>query len=75
MVSFFLGGFLLAIILTPVAYFTVKRLVLGARVRRARRRRKETSLQHGAPVGPCASTAPRADDDETDEENNNMTEG
>ncbi len=28
MVSFFLGGFLLAIVLTPVTYFAVKRLVV-----------------------------------------------
>ena len=73
MVSFFLGGFLLAIILTPVAYFTVKRLVLGARVRRARRRRKE-SLKHGRPAALCAPSA-LCTDDETDAEDNNSTEG
>ena len=31
MVSFFLGGFLLAIVLTPVTYFVVKRLVIRYR--------------------------------------------
>ena len=36
--SFFLGGFLLAIILTPIAYFTVKRLVV---VHRARAEKKK----------------------------------
>ncbi|MBQ6136884.1 MAG: DUF2062 domain-containing protein [Kiritimatiellae bacterium] len=37
MASFFLGGFLLAIIMTPVTYFAVKRFVVGARARRERR--------------------------------------
>ena len=37
MASFFLGGFLLAIVMTPIAYFAVRRLVVRARVRRARR--------------------------------------
>ena len=35
MVSFFLGGFLLAAILTPIAYFTVKRMVVAHRRRAA----------------------------------------
>lgn len=38
--SFFLGGFLLAIILTPIAYFTVKRLVV---VHRARAEKKKAA--------------------------------
>ena len=33
MVSFFLGGFLFAIILTPITYFAVKRLVVTHRAR------------------------------------------
>ena len=37
MASFFLGGFLLAIVMTPIAYFTVKRLVVRAREFRALR--------------------------------------
>ncbi len=37
MASFFLGGFLLAIILTPLAYFSVKRIVIRARALRERR--------------------------------------
>lgn len=36
-VSFFLGGFLLAIVMTPLAYFTVKGIVVRTRLRRARR--------------------------------------
>ncbi|MBR4260298.1 MAG: DUF2062 domain-containing protein [Kiritimatiellae bacterium] len=38
MVSFFLGGFLLAAFLTPIAYFTVKRIVVAYRNHRAARR-------------------------------------
>ena len=38
--SFFLGGFLLAIVLTPIAYFTVKRLVV---VHRARAEKKKAA--------------------------------
>ena len=34
MVSFFLGGFILAIILTPITYFAVKRLVVRYRAYR-----------------------------------------
>ena len=37
MASFFIGGFLLAIVMTPIAYFTVKRLVVRAREFRALR--------------------------------------
>ena len=37
MASFFLGGFLLAIVLTPITYFAVKRIVVRSRARRARR--------------------------------------
>ena len=36
MASFFLGGFLLAIVLTPITYFLVKRIVVKSRERRAR---------------------------------------
>ena len=36
MVSFFLGGFLVATIMTPITYFFVKRLVTKHRERRAR---------------------------------------
>ena len=39
MASFFLGGFLLAIVMTPLAYFAVYRIVVRARARRARRGR------------------------------------
>ncbi len=35
--SFFLGGLFLAIILTPITYFCVKRFVVTARARRARK--------------------------------------
>ncbi len=41
MASFFLGGFLLAIVLTPLAYFSVKRIVIRARELRARRARRK----------------------------------
>jgi uncharacterized protein (DUF2062 family) len=34
--SFFLGGILLAIVLTPIAYFTVRHVVISQRSRRAR---------------------------------------
>ena len=37
MASFFLGGFALAIILTPVTYFAIKALVTGFRARRESR--------------------------------------
>ena len=37
--SFFLGGFLLAIILTPIAYFTVKRLVVVYRARAEKKKK------------------------------------
>ncbi len=37
-VSFFLGGFLFAIIATPIAYFVVKRIVVRSRAWRERRR-------------------------------------
>ena len=37
MASFFLGGFLLAIVLTPIAYFAVKRVVVRSRAWRAKR--------------------------------------
>ena len=39
--SFFLGGFLLAIILTPIAYFTVKRLVVVYRARAEKKEKKK----------------------------------
>ena len=41
MASFFLGGFLLAIVLTPLAYFSVKRIVIRARALRERRARRK----------------------------------
>jgi len=41
MASFFLGGFLLAIVMTPITYFLVKRIVVRARAFRARRKREE----------------------------------
>ena len=41
MASFFLGGFLLAIILTPLAYFSVKRIVIRARALREHRARRK----------------------------------
>ena len=37
MASFFLGGFLLAIVLTPITYFLVRHVVVKSRERRARR--------------------------------------
>ena len=37
MASFFLGGFLLAIVMTPIAYFVVRRVVVHAREWRAKR--------------------------------------
>ncbi len=36
MCSFFIGGFVLAALLTPVAYFSVKRIVLRHRARKGR---------------------------------------
>ena len=51
MASFFLGGFLLAIVMTPIAYFTVRRLVVRARefrARRAARRAAKTAARSGA---------------------------
>ena len=41
MVSFFLGGFLLAIVMTPIAYFAVKRIVVRSRAWRARKLEKK----------------------------------
>ena len=41
MASFFLGGFLLAIVLTPIAYFFVKRIVVRTRALRARRAQRK----------------------------------
>lgn len=43
MASFFLGGFLFAIILTPMTYFVVKRIVIRSRERRLRRESERTS--------------------------------
>jgi len=40
MVSFFIGGILLAIVLTPVTYFVVKSYVIRRRVRRERKARE-----------------------------------
>ena len=51
MVSFFLGGFLLAIVMTPIAYFTVKRIVVRGRAFRlmlAKRRAAKTAARSGA---------------------------
>ena len=45
MASFFLGGFLLAIVLTPIAYFAVKRMVVRSRAWRAKR--KARMLENG----------------------------
>ena len=45
MASFFLGGFLLAIALTPIAYFAVKRVVVRSRAWRAKR--KARMLENG----------------------------
>ena len=45
MASFFLGGFLLAIVLTPIAYFAVKRVVVRSRAWRAKR--KARMLKNG----------------------------
>ena len=45
MASFFLGGFLLAIVLTPIAYFFVKRIVVRTRALRAKR--KARMLENG----------------------------
>jgi len=42
MASFFLGGFLLAIVMTPVAYFAVKRIVVRSRAWRAKRLGKKS---------------------------------
>ena len=43
MVSFFLGGFLLAVVLTPITYFIVRSLVVRQRNRRAAENSKTTS--------------------------------
>ena len=51
MASFFLGGFLLAIVMTPIAYFTVKRLVVRGRAFRlmlAKRRAAKAAARSGA---------------------------
>ncbi len=45
MASFFLGGFLLAIVITPIAYFAVKRMVVRSRAWRAKR--KARMLENG----------------------------
>ena len=45
MASFFLGGFLLAIVITPIAYFAVKRVVVRSRAWRAKR--KARMLENG----------------------------
>ena len=45
MASFFLGGFLLAMVLTPIAYFAVKRVVVRSRAWRAKR--KARMLENG----------------------------
>lgn len=43
MVSFFLGGFLLAVVLTPITYFIVRSLVVRQRNRRAAESSRTTS--------------------------------
>ena len=51
MASFFLGGFLLAIVMTPIAYFTVKRLVVRGRAFRlvlAKRMAAKAAARSGA---------------------------
>ena len=51
MASFFLGGFLLAIVMTPIAYFTVKRLVVRGRAFRlmlAKRKAEKSAARSGA---------------------------
>ena len=51
MASFFLGGFLLAIVMTPIAYVTVKRLVVRGRAFRlmlAKRRAAKAAARSGA---------------------------
>ena len=51
MASFFLGGFLLAIVMTPIAYFTVKRLVVRGRAFRlvlAKRSAAKAAARSGA---------------------------
>ena len=45
MASFFLGGILLAIIMTPVTYFAVKGIVVRSRARRAKRREGASGAQ------------------------------
>ena len=42
MASFFLGGLALAIVLTPITYFIVMRIVVAHRARRMRKTRKES---------------------------------
>ena len=54
MASFFLGGFLLAIVMTPIAYFTVRRLVVRAREFRARRAKRRAERASAAPSGAVA---------------------
>ena len=47
----FLGGFLLAIVMTPIAYFTVKRLVVRGRAFRlmlAKRKAAKSAAHSGA---------------------------
>ena len=39
-VSFLVGGAIMAIVLTPLTYFAVKRMVIGYRIRTQKRRRK-----------------------------------
>ena len=49
--SFILGGFLLAIVMTPIAYFTVKRLVVRGRAFRlmlAKRKAAKAAARSGA---------------------------
>ena len=54
MASFFLGGFLLAIVMTPIAYFTVKRLVVRARAFRAKLAARRAEKAAAAPSGAVA---------------------
>ena len=42
--AFFLGGGIMAVVLTPITYFAVKKMVIGYRIRLEKRRRKRQAM-------------------------------
>ena len=63
--AFFLGGAIMAAVLTPITYFLVKKMVVGYRIRTQKRRRKRlealrarVQAKHAAAVGLSARDIP-----------------